>query len=603
LIVSLRLASPRYATGTAGAGVCTDIWWEPHYPGRPGQFMFLVLKQVLPKARKTVPLNIMRTLLTTLNAKYIHTNLAIRILYEQNVADNVFWKEFTIKGDLDKTADECALYDLVAFSCYIWNITQTLVVCEMIKTRNPACCILLGGPEVSYEYDEVITLPYIDYIIAGEGEIPFKLFLEGFPDVKLVPGLVYAHKDQVISNPLAPTFDVKLFEGSMPYRYDDAAELAPKVLYIETSRGCPYKCGFCLASLDNKVRYLPQNCIHNTLKYLMAHGRTIKFLDRTFNMKRDFTIGIFEFILEHHRPGNIFQFEITADILHPDIIEFINKHVPRGLFRFEIGIQTVNQQANLAVKRKQDFEKTKRIIDQVRDKVELHLDLIVGLPLDTMQDIRHSFTEVFKLFAPELQLGFLKFLKGTPMREMAPEHGYVFDSKPPYEIIRSKYLTEEELAGIRFLEQALEVYWNGGRTINTLKYVTATYDIFNFLSELGRYFSSRCNIHRYSLDEVYNIFHDFAKAYYQQDEILPQLIAVDYYSHFKVHPKPAFIKPIAYKPHAHVKGERSITLPLSFDFAIFMKEGRIAAIPSLLRFTYNSVNKAEPTVCKEAVFA
>ena len=434
----------------------------------------------------------MQILLTTLNAKYIHMNLAIRLLYELNKENKgLSWKEFTIKEDKDEIADYCSKYEVVAFSCYIWNITPTLEVAKKIKQRNPNCKILLGGPEVSYEWENIIALPEIDYIIVGEGEIPFTEFISQFPNVETVPGLVWKKTGNAIENPAPPMFDLKQFENINPYINDNTEELYNKVCYIETSRGCPYKCEFCLASLDNKVRYLPIENIKSNLLYLMQHGRTIKFLDRTFNIKKDFTIDIFKFILEHHQPGNVFQFEITADIVHPDIIKFIDEHVPKGLFRFEIGIQTVNQKANLEVSRKQNFEKTKGIIQQLDHKIEMHLDLIVGLALDYWDDIKYSFEEVFKLYAPELQLGFLKFLKGTPLRNKYEQHGFKFDPNPPYQIIESKYLSKEELHKITVVEHSLEVYWNKKRAPHTLKYVTANYSIFYFLLGLGLHFEKK----------------------------------------------------------------------------------------------------------------
>jgi anaerobic magnesium-protoporphyrin IX monomethyl ester cyclase len=545
----------------------------------------------------------MRALLTTLNAKYIHTNLAIRLLYEINCGcEDLDWKEFTIKSDKKETAKECAEYELVAFSCYIWNITHTLEVARMIKHLNPHCVILLGGPEVSYEFDDLILLPYIDYIICGEGEISFTEFLNNYPAVEKVPGLVWKESGVVRSNPQPAAYDVNLFSNSMPYRFDDPEELRNKVLYIETSRGCPYKCEFCLASLDNKVRYLPQQCIHETLLYLMKHGRTIKFLDRTFNMKRDFTIGVFQFILDNFRPGNVFQFEITADILHPDIIRFIDEKVPPGLFRFEIGIQSVNRDANLAVKRKQDFSKTTSIINQVRHKVELHLDLIVGLPYDTKQDIRHGFGEVFKLFPPELQLGFLKFLKGTPMRDKH-EHGYVFDNLPPYEIIRSKYLSEDDLSEIRLLENALEIYWNGRRTINLLKYISQVDDVFNFLVGLGKHFIAKCEPHKYTMDQVYNVALEFLSACRPDDVYARQLLAIDYYTYFKVFPKAFIINPVRDGNLVKVKNERTVLLPVDFDFDVFSRTGEFIAKRSLLRLTYNRETRPVPVSMDEPALA
>jgi anaerobic magnesium-protoporphyrin IX monomethyl ester cyclase len=231
-------------------------------------------------------------------------NLAIRLLYELNKENkNLSWKEFTIKEEKDEIAAYCSNYDVIAFSCYIWNITQTLEVARKIKALNPNCKILLGGPEVSYDSKQVIARPEIDYIIKGEGEIPFSDFLQSYPNVHHIKSLVWKVDGAITENPPAPNFEVKQFENFNPYINDVTEELKNKVCYIETSRGCPYKCEFCLASLDNKVRYLPIQTIKDNLLYLMQHGRTIKFLDRTFNIKKDFTIDIFQFILDNHRPA------------------------------------------------------------------------------------------------------------------------------------------------------------------------------------------------------------------------------------------------------------------------------------------------------------
>jgi anaerobic magnesium-protoporphyrin IX monomethyl ester cyclase len=521
-----------------------------------------------------------QVLICTLNAKYIHTNLAVRLLYQLNKhRGGLSWKEFTIKEDKNKIAELCSGFEIVAFSCYIWNITPTLEVCRLIKILNPSVKILLGGPEVSYEYENVIALPEVDFIIAGEGEIAFEEFLNAYPNTKTVSNLVWKEGETIHSNPHAPVFDVKKLEFVMPYADDVPGSLKTKVLYIETSRGCPYKCEFCLASLDNKVRYLPDTSIKATLLHMMENGKVIKFLDRTFNIKRDFTIGVFEFILQHHRPGNVFQFEITADILHPDIIRFINEKVPKGLFRFEIGIQTVNQKANLAVSRKQNFEKTKGIIKQLDEKVEMHLDLIVGLPLDKMEDIRHSFEEVFALRAPELQLGFLKFLKGTPVRDKHNEHGYVFDKNPPYQIVESKYLSKEELYKITELEHALEIYWNGGKALNTLSYIADRFSIFDFLCGLGHSFGKAHDFHAYSLVDVFQTLSDFCTANYSGEKNLQELIAMDYYLHFKVKPQVKFFeelqredKELLIKSNGgRVKGNAYLAFRTRFDWKKFLE--------------------------------
>lgn len=481
-----------------------------------------------------------KILLTTLNAKYIHLNLAIRILYDLNhTKGNLSWKEFTIKSDFKEVAQKCAAYDVVCFSCYIWNIQQTLEVCKLIKAISPATKILLGGPEVSYEYDDVIAEDCVDYIIVGEGEIPFEEFVVNYPEISTVPNLVYKKNNEVIFNKQNVTFDILNLEGRNPYQYDDPSTLAHRVCYIETSRGCPYKCEFCLASLDNKMRYLPMDTIKSNLLYLMEHGKTIKFLDRTFNIKKDFTIELFQFILDHHRPGNVFQFEITADIVHPAIIEFINEKVPSGLFRFEIGIQTVNQESNREVSRKQNFEKTSNVINQLKERIEMHLDLIVGLPLEYISDLKFSFESTFKLYPPELQLGFLKFLKGTPVREKYENYGYKFDPLPPYQIIESNFLSQEDLQNITHLENALEIYWNKPRAINALKYVSKNYSIFDYLMGLGTLFAERNHAYKFTILEIYETILIYTKANYN-DPVLLDLLAIDYYTTQKSKPKNIF---------------------------------------------------------------
>ena len=545
----------------------------------------------------------MKVLLTTLNAKYIHTNLAIRLLFELNQEryKGLEWREFNIKEDKDEVSSYCANFEVVAFSCYIWNITQTLSVCERIKAINPDTKILLGGPEVSYEYEDIIALNHVDFIIIGEGEIAFQEFLDYYPNPELVSSLVWKNGTEVNANKMAPMFDLKNFENSMPYRFDKPEDLINKVLYIETSRGCPYKCEFCLASLDNKVRYLPDTSIKATLLYMMQHGKVVKFLDRTFNIKKDFTLDIFQFILDNYRPENVFQFEITADILHPDIIQFIHVKVPDNLFRFEIGIQTVNQKANLEVKRKQSFEKTTSIIKQLDYKVEMHLDLIVGMAFDYWEDIKYSIEEVFKLFAPEMQLGFLKFLKGTPVRQKYQEHGFVFDPNPPYQIIESNYLSKEQLHQIVELEHALEIYWNGKKATNTLRYVTYHYSIFEFLLGLGNYFGTQKDFHKYSLTDVFEIITAYSKATYPNDNVLQQLIAVDYYLHFKVKPKALFLEEIEFTTKNKLIDElklnhhkyRYVVLPLDFDFKTFSTQQKIVNEPKNIIIQYNGTEKAE----------
>ena len=460
-------------------------------------------------------------LLTTLNAKYIHLNLAIRILYDLNHDKaNLDWSEHTIKSDFDEVAEACKSYDVVCFSCYIWNIEQTLEVCSRLKKLTPSIKILLGGPEVSYEWDEVITHPSVDYLILGEGEIPFQQFVNNYPNLKGVPNLVTKENyTKILPSPIDLRFDVNKLANRNPYQYDNPKDLHNKVCYIETSRGCPYKCEYCLASLDNNVRDLPVDTVKSNLLYLMEHGRTIKFLDRTFNVKKDFTIDLFQFILDNHRPENIFQFEITADIIHRNIISFVQEHVPAGLFRFEIGIQTVKEESNLAVGRKQDFDKTSDVVNKLKNKIEMHLDLIVGLPYEYFTDLKNSFDNTFALYPDELQLGFLKFLKGTPLRINYKKHGYKFNERAPYEIIESDYMSPPELHKATLVEKALDIYWNKKRAINTLRYISSNGSVFDFLLGLGEYFYTHYQFHKHVLLDIYEALYKYALQEHPSDHM------------------------------------------------------------------------------------
>lgn len=541
----------------------------------------------------------MKILLTTLNSKYIHINLAIRLLFQLNKDyKNLYWKEFTIKDELQSIAQYCSEFDIIAFSCYLWNIKQTTELANIIKEKNNKCLIILGGPEVSYNYEEIINLPQIDFIIRGEGEIPFKMFIHNINNWHNIPNLVWKTNDKITENQLQINFDLSGLKDMNPYIDDDLSELKNKVCYIEASRGCPYKCEFCLAGLDNKLRFLEVETIKQNLLFVMQNARIVKFLDRTFNANVDFAISIIDFIVKNHKPGNIFQFEIKADIYQEKFVEFLKSNVPKGLLRFEIGIQTTNEKANEAAGRKQNYENIKRFISELSNIVEIHADLIVGLPFDYWDDIKYCIEEVFGLFVPELQLGFLKFLKGTPIRDNSHLHDYVYEQNPPFQIISSKYLSYQQIEQIMLLENALDIFWNKKRAINTLKYVALNYSIFDFLLGLGKKIENI--VHRtYTLASVYDTIYNFVEEKYSDDKILKQIVAIDYFLQHKVRPKILFVEEIDKKKKNEILDSlklninkfRYVIFPVSFDFKLFEKNKILINSETLIIVQYDGKNK------------
>jgi anaerobic magnesium-protoporphyrin IX monomethyl ester cyclase len=543
----------------------------------------------------------MKILLTTINSKYIHQNLAIRLLFELNKKyEGLSWKEFIQKDSIEEIAAYCANYQLVAFSCYIWNITKILEVSKKIKNLNPDCKILLGGPEVSYDCQELIDLKEIDFVIFGEGEIPFTAFLNFYPDYKKIPSLVWKKDGRVNINSASDIFNLQNLSKINPYSNEPVEEIKSKICYIEASRGCPNSCEFCLAGLQNKIRYLPIEAIRSNLLFLIENGRTIKFLDRTFNTNPKFAISIFQFILENIKTDNIFQFEIKADIIQNELIEFVTNNVLKGIFRFEIGIQTLNIKSNKEIKRAQNFDNIKKFVESISDKIEIHLDLIVGLPYDYWEDIKFSFEEVFKLFAPELQLGFLKFLKGTPIRNKYKEHGFEFNKMPPYQIVASYYLSENEIKNILLIEEVLEIYWNKKRATHTLKYISSNFSIFDFLLGLGHYFKDKTGFDKYDTGDIYNNLYDFSNLYCPENIVIQQLIALDYYLHYKVKPKIRFLPEIEKALRTRIFKEyklnhhkfRFIIHHINFKLEKYFNENVLEFADDLLIVQYDGVNKA-----------
>lgn len=445
----------------------------------------------------------MNIVLATLNAKYIHTNLAIRYLKAYAQPDfNPILAEYTIKDPTFNIVSD--LYrkspDIIGFSCYIWNIEETIKVIQMVKKVSPHTKIVLGGPEVSYDVHVWLKRlkEDVDCIIMGEGEHSFKQLLHyyhGNIPLSEVPGIAYLKEEKVEIHQAAQKVDLR--EMPSPYRFEeDLPHLSKRIAYIETSRGCPFNCQFCLSSIEVGVRYFNREKIKEDIRYLMNNGvRTIKFVDRTFNISRSYAMEMFQFLIDEHQEGVVFQFEITADIMRPEVIQFLNDNAPKGLFRFEIGVQSTNDLTNDLVKRRQNFSKLTRTVTMVKEggKIDQHLDLIAGLPEEDYHSFRQTFNDVFALRPEELQLGFLKLLRGTGLRLQAKQYGYDYVDVAPYEIVANNVLSFDDMLRIKQTEDILEKYWNDHRIDYTINYlVSSVFETpFDFFQEFGTYWDNQ----------------------------------------------------------------------------------------------------------------
>ncbi len=449
----------------------------------------------------------MKVLLISINAKYIHTNNAVRLL-KANSDFPIEILEYTIKDDPSLIIDNINKSDanVVGFSCYIWNIT---IITSLLEHINSEKIIILGGPEVSYESKHFIHNYPIDYIVKGEGEISFNRLLHaielgsGFEEVT---GLTYQKNDHIYDTDIVEIADLATITPA--YFFEEDIEHIPnKIAYIESSRGCPYHCSYCLSSLEKTVRFFPVESVKEAILYLLNHGsKTIKFLDRTFNANKN-TLDILQFIIEHNNNQTVFQFEITGDILSPDIINYINNNAPSGLFRFEIGIQSINYDTNFLVDRFQDTDKLFSNIRLIQNAkiIDLHLDLIAGLPQENLESFKNTFDEVFRLGAKELQLGFLKMLRGTKIRIEADKHQYTFSQEAPYQIISNNVLSKDDVALIHDVEHMLELYHNKGYFMERFHQIILNKPSpFAFFEQLAKlYKTHNYSMHGYQVDDVY----------------------------------------------------------------------------------------------------
>ena len=442
----------------------------------------------------------MKILLAACNAKYIHSNLAVYDLqaYASDYADHIVLKEYTINQQKDDIMRDIYLEhpDVVCVSCYIWNLSFVKeLMADLIKIL-PGADFWAGGPEVSYDAEKfLIENSEFKGVMVGEGEETFKelagYYVEKNPqDLKNMTGICYRDGDQIIHNGWRQIMDL----SSIPFIYKDLSEFKNRIIYYESSRGCPFSCSYCLSSIDKKLRFRDTETVKKELQFFIDNKvPQVKFVDRTFNCKHDHAMAIWKYINEHDNGVTNFHFEISADLLREEELQEMSTMRP-GLIQLEIGVQSTNPDTIKAIHRTMDFEKLKGIVDRIHSfgNIHQHLDLIAGLPYEDYDSFRHSFNDVYALKPQQLQLGFLKVLKGSHMMEMCKEYGIVYKTQEPYEVLSTKWLDYDHVLKLKTVENMVEVYYNSGQFQNTLEYLEKFFpDAFSIYERLGSFYMEK----------------------------------------------------------------------------------------------------------------
>ena len=478
----------------------------------------------------------MKVIISTLNSKFVHASLSPWCLLAgvrefSKKSYNALVLESTINGDIEEFANQILNEkpDVVAFSCYIWNITKTLEICRIIN-QNCACKIVLGGPEVAYRQKDVLEkYPYVDYVLAGEGEWTFSDFLDNINgDLSSVAGITYRQNGKII------TVCEKEYFKTPPSPYSDEffKSLKGRIAYIETARGCPYRCAFCLSGRCSPLRFFDLNQVKADIIKLASSGtRTIKFVDRTFNANEKRANEILQFIKENYGkeiPANVcFHFEIAGDILKESTLEILSS-MPYGAVQLEIGMQTFNEEVLKTINRKTNIKKLIENINKLISfkNMHIHIDLIAGLTGEDFESFRNSFNIGYSLKAHMLQMGFLKLLYGAEMRENIEKYPCTFNTEPPYEVLSTDCLSAKEILTLKNCEDALDRLYNSGRFLFTLDYLIEQVGIepFDLFNDFGNYVSGdKMRLCDYA-EKLYNFFCNKCEGEVLREKILCDLL-------------------------------------------------------------------------------
>ena len=441
----------------------------------------------------------MKVLLAAINAKYIHSNLGIyslktygeKMLKEWGLAEQaeISLAEYTINHQMEQILQD--IYkrkpDVIGFSCYIWNISYVKVILADIKKVLPDVKIWAGGPEVSYHGEAFLKEePAVDLVMMGEGEITFAHFLKALlegEDLKQVPGLMVRNADGTFTDTgFRQVMDMS--QIPFPYAFMDMKELEHRIIYYESSRGCPFSCAYCLSSIDKKLRFRSLDLVLPELEwFLQAKVPQVKFVDRTFNCKKSHAMAIWQYIRDHDNGVTNFHFEIAADLL-----DNLLSTMRPGLVQLEIGVQSTNEKTLEAIRRKTDIEEIREITETINSwhNIHQHLDLIAGLPWEDLESFKKSFNDVYEMEPEQLQLGFLKVLKGSYMEELIPTCDLLYSAAPPYEVLCTKWLSYGDVLELKDIEEMTEVHYNSRQFTCTLKELEkefdTPYEMFSFMA-------------------------------------------------------------------------------------------------------------------------
>ena len=441
----------------------------------------------------------MKILLAACNAKYIHSNLAVYDLkaYSSDYDKEVLLREYTINQPKDEILKD--IYgsgaDVVCFSCYIWNISFVRELIRDLAKILPETAFWAGGPEVSYDAEKFLTeMPEMTGVLVGEGEKTFHDLLEYYIDGKgslgEIRGIAYRNGEEIRHNGWRELMNL----SEIPFVYQHLEEFENRIIYYESSRGCPFSCSYCLSSIDKKLRFRDLELVKKELQFFLDHKvPQVKFVDRTFNCKHEHVMAIWKYILEHDNGVTNFHFEISADLLRDEEMELMAKMRP-GLIQLEIGVQSTNPETIRAIHRHMDLDKLERCVDRVHSfrNIHQHLDLIAGLPYEDYDTFQHSFNDVYQMKPDQLQLGFLKVLKGSLMQEEAEKYGIVHKEKEPYEVLSTNWLPYRDVLKLKAVESMVEVYYNSGQFQHTLEYlVPLAKDAFTFYESLGAFYEKK----------------------------------------------------------------------------------------------------------------